>query len=202
LRFAFCVLHCTVGATAQTVLDRVVARVENHVITLTDVRAAAGLGIIAGPTDEMMQPALDQLIDRQLVLIEVQRFPPPEPPAPAVEAEVATIRTRVGPRLQQVMASSGVDDLRLREIARENLRIRGYLDQRFGTTVQVSDDEVDKYYRAHPDEFLRDGLLIPFAEAEPLARERAAAERRQATVAQWITGLRSRADVTFPPPQG
>ena len=187
---------------AQQVIDRVVARIGGDVVTLSDVRAAAGLGIVAAPQGDALQPALNQLVERRLVLIEVQRFPPPEPAAAAVDAELAAIRMRAGAALTQLMRSTGLDDMRLRETARENVRISAYLDQRFGTTVQVTDDEVDRYYRAHSDEFLRDGLLIPFAEAEPVARQKAAAERRQTTIAQWVTGLRNRADVVFPLPQG
>ena len=187
---------------AQQVIDRVVARVDADIITLSDVQAAIGLGIVAKPEGESLQPSLDRLIDRRLVLIEVQRFPPPEPAAAVVDAELTAIRMRVGAALPRLMETTGLDETRLREVARENVRIRAYLDQRFGATVQVSDDEVDRYYRTHRDEFLRDGLLIPFAEAEPVARQRASAERREATIAQWVAGLRTRANVAFPLPQG
>ena len=170
------------------------ARVEGAAITLSDVRAAIGLGVATG-TPEM---ALPQVIDRQLLLSEVQRFPPPQPEPAAIDAEVAALKLRAGAALPALMQTTGIDELRVREIARETLRIRAYLDQRFGADVQVSDDEVDRYYRAHQAEFVRDGLLIPFAEAEPIARQRAAAERRQATIDQWINDLRGRADVTRP----
>jgi hypothetical protein len=132
--------------------------------------------------------------------VEVQRFPPPEPPKPAIDAEVAAITAKVGAALTPLMQSTGLDAVGLREIARENLRIRGYLDQRFGTTVQVSDEEVDQYYRTHRDEFLRDGELIPFAEAEPIARVRASAARRQASINQWMADIRTRSDVALTKP--
>jgi hypothetical protein len=184
------VLAWTSGVSAQQLLDRVMAVVEGTPITLTDVRAAIGLGIVAAPGED---EALAQVIDRRLLLIEVQRFPPPEPDATAVDAEAARLQAR--PNVPALMQATGVDARGIREIARETLRIRGYLEQRFGTTVQVSDDEVDRYYRAHQDEFLRDGLLIPFAEAEPIARERAAAERLRGMIDQWMLELRGRADV-------
>jgi hypothetical protein len=174
-------------------LDRVLAVVEGTPITLTAVRAAMGLGIADAASE---QDALEHVIDRQLLLHKVQRFPPPEPPAAEVDAEAARLRARPG--VQALMQSTGIDDRRIREIARETLRIRGYLEQRFGTTVQVSDVEVDRYYRDHRDEFLRNGLLIPFAEAEPVARERASAERLASMIAQWMAELRTRAAITRP----
>jgi hypothetical protein len=188
---------------AQQLIDRVLARLEGHTITLSDVRAAIGIGLVSergaspGSGAVSEQDALQQVIDRQLLLNEVQRFPPPEPPPAGIDAEVAVLKARAGAGLPALMQSTGLDDRRIREMARETLRINAYLDQRFGTTVQVSDDEVDRYYRAHQDEFVRDGLLIPFAEAEPIARRGASAERLRTTIAQWIRDLRMRADVVL-----
>ena len=93
------------------------------------------------------------------------------------------------------MASTGLDDERVTELARDNLRIDAYLNQRFGVTLQASQDEAEDYYRAHPAEFQRDGKPIPFDEAAPLARQRASANRRQSTIAQWLRDLRDRAEV-------
>jgi len=85
-------------------------------------------------------------------------------------------------------------------MARDNLRIAGYLDQRFGTIVQVSDDEVAAYYRAHETEFTGGGVVVPYEEAIVLARQRVSTERRRTVIEQWIRDLRSRADVTVNPP--
>lgn len=188
LPFAFCIVHFEVSA--QQLLDRVLAVVEGTTITQSDVRAMRGVGVISGATED---ESLAEAIDRQLLLYEVQRFPPPEPAAADVEREAA--RLRMAPGLAALMRDTGLDDRRLQEMARETLRIRGYLEQRFGTTVQVSDDEVDRYYRDHQDEFLREGLVIPFAEAEPLARERAAAQRLRALIGEWMAELRERAEI-------
>jgi hypothetical protein len=177
---------------AQQLLDRIVARVNGAAITLTDVNAAIALGLV-DPSR-----AIDQLIDRQLVLSEVARFPPPEPAAAAVTIEAGSLRTTAGSRLPEVMASTGIDEARIREIARENLRIQAYLNQRFGVAPQLTEEEVAQYYRIHPEEFRRGDALMPFTEAEPLARERAAAERRALTVSNWLRDLRARAEISRP----
>jgi hypothetical protein len=179
-------------ASGQQLLDRIVARVNGAAITLTDVNAAIALGLVDPSA------AIDQLIDRQLVLSEVARFLPPEPSAAAVAIEAGSLRTNAGSRLPEVMASTGIDEARIREIARENLRIQAYLNQRFGVTPQLTEEEVAQYYRIHPEEFTRGGALMPFTEAEPLARERAGAERRTVTVSNWMRDLRARAEITRP----
>jgi hypothetical protein len=94
-----------------------------------------------------------------------------------------------------LMQTTGLTEQRITDMARDNLRIAGYLDQRFGTTVQVSDDEVAAYYRTHEAEFTKGGVPVPYEDAEPVARQRVSSERRRATVEQWIRDLRSRADV-------
>ncbi|MBF8300493.1 MAG: hypothetical protein HW394_863 [Acidobacteria bacterium] len=185
--------------SGQQLLDRIVARVNGQVVTLTDVKAAVALGVVevpAGTGDTSADTfAIERLIERQLVLAEVARFAPPEPAAADVARETAALTARAGSRLAGVMASTGIDEAGIRDIARDTLRIRAYLDQRFGATAQLTGEEVEQYYRIHPDEFTRDGTLMPFSQAEPFARERGGAERRASIVARWMEDLRARAEV-------
>ncbi|MGH9254180.1 MAG: hypothetical protein ACRD3C_06375 [Vicinamibacterales bacterium] len=185
--------------SAQQLLDRIVARVDGSAITLTDVKAAVALGIVDLPAGAGEEAAIELLIERQLILAEVERFVPPEPMPADVAREVAAMTTRAGGRLAAVMTQTGLDDARIRETARDTLRIEAYLNQRFGITAQLTEEEVVQYYRIHPDEFTRDGRLIPFGEVEPVARQRAAAERRASMIAQWLRDLRGRADISSRP---
>jgi hypothetical protein len=139
------------------------------------------------------------MIDRQLLLAEVQRFPPRDPSPAEVDREVARLRAAAGPRLDSLMRTTGLTELRIRDIARDDLRIPDYLDQRFGPLTQASDEDVAEYYRTHQSEFVRDGEPMPFDEAEPVARQRAAGGRRRATIEQWLRDLRARADVAINP---
>jgi hypothetical protein len=148
--------------SAQRLLDRVVAIVNRAPITLSDVNAAIGLGLVETPASgDPIAAARVQLIDRQLILAEVARFAPPEPGEAAVDTEVAALRMRAGDRLDALMRDTGLDERRLREIARDSLRIRSYLDERFGTTGPINRDEA---------------------------------------IAQWVTDLRMRAEITTPSP--
>ena len=187
--------------SAQVLIDRVVARVEGAALTLTDVQAAIGLGVVQVPAgSDAVAAGTQQMIDRQLELAEVQRFPPPEPPSAAVATEATRLKMNAGTRLPALMQSTGLSEQRITDIARDNLRMAAYLDQRFGTAVQVSDEEVAAYYRTHEAEFTRAGETIPSDEAEPIARQRVSSERRRAIVEQWVRDLRSRADISLNPP--
>jgi hypothetical protein len=198
LQGALCIL--TTGATlnAWQLIDRVVARVGTNAVTMTDVRTARELGLIEmKPGEDADGVALERTIERELVLDEVARFSPPEPLDSAVTEEVAAMRARAGSGFNALVVATGLDDARLRQLARETLRMRAYIGQRFGASAQVTQDEARKYYEEHPAEFTRDGVQIPFEEAEPVARQRASAERLRSTINQWIRDLRARAEVVI-----
>ena len=191
-------------ARAQEVLDRVLARVEGDPIMLSDAKAAIRLGLVE--TTEGVDPILSslrQLVERRLVLAEVVRFAPGEPDPAMLDANVNALKARIGSTadLAALEKATGYGEEQVRETARDDLRMQAYLNQRFGSTVQPTDDEVGQYYRTHLDEFTESGRVIPFVEAEPVARQKAATERRRAIIFQWMRELRQRADVLelYPP---
>src|SRR5262249_60221968 len=77
-------------APAQEVIDRVLGVAVGDVITLSDVRAATALHLIqAGQAADPTREVLSQLIDRALILDEVERYVPPEPTPEAIEKAMA-----------------------------------------------------------------------------------------------------------------
>jgi hypothetical protein len=127
------------GTSAETI-DRVLAVVAGQIITLSDVTAARDLGLqTAGSAADPVRAVLSKLIDRELVLSEVDRYAPPEPPAEAIDREIDAVRARFASPdvFTQTLARSGLDDRRLREIVRQDLRIRGYELQRFASADAV-----------------------------------------------------------------
>ena len=195
LPFAFCLLNYGT-ADAQQLLDRVLARIGTEAITQTDVEALVEFGLIEARSPTV-PAAVQQAIDRQLILKEVARFPTAGPPADDVEQQLAVMKARVGDRLGQMLQITGLDEDRLRGLARDTLRIRMYLQQRFGIANQVGEDEARKYFEAHRDEFTRNGMPLTFEDAATEARQRAAATRVQGAVSLWLQDLRIRSDVAL-----
>jgi hypothetical protein len=195
---AVCVLLAPVEARAQAsdVIDRVLAIADGVVITLTDVNAAREFGLVTSDAADQMRGVLTQLINRSLILTEVERYAPPDPEPSAVAARLQAVRARFPTTSTYDLALSrvGLEERHLRELIRQDLRIRSYLDQRF-TLVPVNDDQVAAYYRAHPALFTRNGLLQPLDDVKVEAARIAAEVRRQATIDQWVAGLRRRAEV-------
>lgn len=118
---------------AETI-DRVLAVAGGQVILLSDVTAALDLGLVSddGAADRV-GAGLARLISRNLMLVEANRYAPPEPADADVEKEMASVRARFpsAAAFDAVFTRSGLTDLQLRLILRENLRIRAYVAQRF-----------------------------------------------------------------------
>jgi hypothetical protein len=132
---AACVLALalTCAARAETI-DRVVAVVAGRVIMLSDVTAARELGLQAPDAGaDPVRATLSGLIDRELMLAEVDRYAPPEPDPADIDREIASIRGRFdsAAEFEAVLARCGIDEKHVRETVRQNLRINAYLAQRF-----------------------------------------------------------------------
>jgi hypothetical protein len=127
------------GSASAEIIDRVLAVVAGQLITLSDVTAARDLGLqTADGAADPLRGILSKLIDRELILAEVDRYAPPEPASEAIDRETGHIRMRF-PTAEAFVAAleqSGTDEKQLREIVRQDLRIRAYLDQRFASAQE------------------------------------------------------------------
>jgi hypothetical protein len=193
---------CVAIARAE-VIDRMLAVVAGDVVLQSDVRAAREFGLVSFDSSaaDADREVLARLIDRALVLAEVDRFTPPEPDAVAVDRLVAAVRARFATDQQYAatLARVGIEERHLRERVRQDLRMTAYLEQRF-TTAPPSEDDLSRYYREHPASFTRGGVLVPFETVRPEIVQAVTAETRRVVVDEWITGLRRRADIRIVEP--
>lgn len=192
------------GPAAAEIIDRVVAVVEGAIITQSDVSAARRLGLVTAG-QAMGAPVRDApaertsvrdaLVERQLVVAEVDRYAPPEPAEVDVAASFEAVRRRVGAaEVDVVLRETGWSDAELRRYLRDTLRIEAYLQQRFGT-IEPGEAEVQEYYAAHAADF-RPRTLPEAREAVVAAIAR---ERRTALIHEWVAGLRRRANIRILP---
>jgi hypothetical protein len=189
-----------VASPRAAIIDRVLARVDGRLITLSDVRAVTELDLIGASADSRAEPLVDRLIERELILQEVERYAPPEPDASVVAAREAEIERRVsGPSpIADRLVLLGLDRTWLQQWVRNDLRIQSYIDQRFAGAVEPSDEELENYFREHRNELPSADQDTPSPDAQRIARERVMADRRKALIAEWLDGLKRRADITRP----
>lgn len=183
----------------QTTIDRILAVVSGRPILMSDVTAALRLQLVdTRGAEDPVRAGLDALIDRQLALAEVDRYLPAEPSAAEVAADLAAVRARFADAaaFDEALRETGMTLDELRRHLRDDRRIASYLESRFGSVLQPSDEQVLAYYRAHDAVFRRGGVLPPFAEVRAEARARLVAEQRAGVERDWLAGLRRRADVS------
>jgi len=188
------------SATARAeIIDRILAVVNGAVIMQSDVTMSVRLGMApssAGP--DLMAVPLDALIERRLVLEEVDRYAPPDPADADVDRRLAEVRARAGAAFDVILRESGISVEQLRRQVRDDLRIDAYLLQRFGA-MQPSDDEVQQYYRDHQASFMRNGTLRPLDEVRDVVRAELMANQRATMIKDWTAGLRRRATINVLP---
>ena len=187
-----------VSVYSPNVIDRILAVVSGGLILQSDVTAAQRLGLVTVPAEgDRVQGVLDRLIERRLMLVEVDRYGPPEPSRAEVDAALEEIDKRIasGAQLDAILRESGftVDQMRL--YVRDDLRIRAYLQQRFGTALIAAEEDMLAYYRTHTRDYTRDGVVRPFSEVREEVRQSLLAERRAGLVREWLASLRRRSEV-------
>ncbi|HUQ87959.1 MAG TPA: hypothetical protein VM096_10395 [Vicinamibacterales bacterium] len=182
----------------QELLDRTLAIVGGQPITLSDARAAIALGLIEPErVPDPIPGAALQLVDRELVLREVQRYAPAAPAESAVETRLDEIRKRFADAaaLTRVLDVHGFGEDRLKAWVRDDLRTQAYLAQRFASASTPTDQEIASAYARARSEF--DGKGMTFEQATPIIRDRLIASRRRELIADWVSDLRRRTDVVI-----
>ena len=154
-------------------IERTMAIVGGQALTLSEVRAAVTLGLVSGlDTSADVADATPRLVDRMLMLREVQRYAPPEPPDSDVERELTAVRGRftTSDLYTRALQAGGFNESRLRSWIRDDLRVAAYLAQRFAAATSTE-------------------------EASDPTKGRAANERRAALIADWLDDLRRRTTI-------
>lgn len=167
-------------------VDRLVAVVEQRALTATDLRLAIRLGSIPGnaANDAVL---VEQLVTRELIRAEAERFAVVEPTPAEVDARLTLLAAgrEVAGWLDE-LASLGASPDRIRRMVADDLRIAAYVEQRFTTAAQPTDAEAAARAAAG-------GSTAPDDVAA--ARHALVAERRQVLIDDWVAGLRRRASV-------
>ena len=120
-------------------LDRILAVVSGHVIMSTDIRAFIQLGLVdiasadRGGTDAE-EAVLSALIERRLVLDEVDRYVVAGPPPARIERELVAIGRRFDSpdAFAATLERIGFSEDDLRQILVDEARREAYLEERFG----------------------------------------------------------------------
>jgi hypothetical protein len=124
------------SAAQADVIDRIMAVVGGRTITLSDVNAALLFHQIEPPAEvkDAAAYAVDRLIERTLMLAEVERFQPPEPDPVEITIRIDALERGAGSAaaFDKLLAVTGMTRDQVRRNIRDDLRVATYLNQRFG----------------------------------------------------------------------
>jgi len=180
-------LWAIAGARAE-VIDKVVAVVEGHIITASDMRQERDIlmRLNEKPIDDD-KALVQQLIDNYLIQTQIADFPGVEVTDADVDQELQ--KSAVGERAPSPA---------VRETVRTRIRMRQYFEMRFGQFIQASDADVGKYYDEVfvPEAKKRElSPVPPLTQVADLIRNNIVQESVTHEITIWLEAIRRRSNV-------
>jgi hypothetical protein len=133
----------------QEVVDRIVARVENDIILLSDVRELEEYQVLVNGKSESESAIVDRLIDQWIVRSEAQLSRFPEPKDAEIDSEVSRVVKSFtsAEEYETRKKQSGLNDAEVRKIVTAQLYLDNYLDSRFRPSVQIDEKAIEDFYQ-------------------------------------------------------
>ena len=190
----------------QRQVDRIVVRIEDDIITSSEVQELAGLPGTAGSAGRSRRSnLLAELIEQWVVNGEATAAHFPEPADSEIDREVARIRDRfpTADRLTEARLNAALEwsPESVRRMVTRQLFLARYLDYKFRSAVQVDDAAVDKYYREQfvPGLVARNAKVPPEDEVREQIRELLVQQGINDRASSWIDETKSRLNIEVQP---
>jgi len=166
----------------QEILDRIVARVENEIILLSDIQALSRYQRLVDGKSETQEQILDRLIDQWIVRTEADVAHFSHPSDADFDRGLSRLRNSFASaeEYEARKKQSGLDDSEIRRIVGTQLYLSNYLDSRFRPSVQIDPKAIEDFYQA---------AVLPVAKArgqEPPSLEAARDSIQEALIQQRI----------------
>jgi hypothetical protein len=180
-------LLLTASIGRAEIIDRVMAVVNKHVITLSDIRREREIRSVLRIPASDDSTILKDMIDGQIIEDQIAQFP-----------NIDILETDVENQLQGISDRHGLDPDVLRNSIRARLRTSEFFNLRFRQFLQASDEEVRRYYEdTFVPEARKRGLnpIPPLDQISVDLRSNVIAEKVVHDVESWLTAIRRRTDI-------
>lgn len=181
-------------------MDRIVAVVNEDIITLTDLRIAEAFGLgfaLPGESSALSrQELLNRMIDRKLVVQSAPEDMLIE--EAAIQIRKQEIRNAAGPgSYEEALERFGMEDGDLNVFVRDEIIYRRIVNRRFSQGVVVSLDEMEAYYRNQYLPAQQAAGKTARAMTDMLNEIEAALKqaRIENQLRDWLEALREKADI-------
>jgi len=190
MKRVFIVLLLLVAASSQAqVIDRILAIVANHIITLSDLRREREVRAVLGEEGGRDERALlRELIDEHII----------EDQASQYLGDIDATDAAVDEVLKGITDLRGLHPSVVRATVRKRLRNREFVELRFRQFVRATDDEIKTYY---------DTVFVPAAQSKgtspiprldqinDLIRQNVIEEKLVRELETWLDAIRRRSDI-------
>ena len=204
---AICLAAFLAGVVGATLIDRIAVSVGNRVITETDLDREIRLTALLNNDKPDFTPGnkretAERMVDQALVRNELEASQYPPPSAADIAAALAEEKARYGNEAayRRALAEHGVTEDELKARLTWQLMLVRFIDVRFRPGIQISSDEIRKYF----DEHMLPGLMQAHPDRTPSFDEhRAGIERTLAgqaadqQVEQWLKEARRRTHIQY-----
>jgi hypothetical protein len=139
----------TSSSRGQQVIDRIVARVENDVILMSDIRQLAEYQVFVDGKAESDEQILERLIDQWIVRTEAAAARFPQPSDQDVERSLARLKRSFSDSdsFEERKKQSGLTDEEILRQLKSQLYLSNYLDSRFRASIQIDDNAIAEFYK-------------------------------------------------------
>jgi hypothetical protein len=204
LMVLFALAFLEVPLRAQQVVDRIVARVEGDIITLSEVRELGGYQqLVVQGRAESDDRLLAELIDQWIVNAEATaaRFPRPMEAEVNREIERAEKQFASPEAYRQRLGEIGLSVAAVRRLVERQLYLACYLDYKFRPALQVESAAMEKYYAEElvPALKARGQGVPPLESVQDQIRELLTERGISQRAARWLDETRSRIKVEIEP---
>jgi len=195
-----CAFFSLAAVSHAELIDRVVASVNNDVVTLSELREAVAFNAALGGKGngrQLERETREGLINGRLLLQEAYRLKFAEASEQDIAAEVDRLRQRLGSddAYRAFLDRTGLTEERLGRMLGDRLLIERFVEKKIGLYARVSRDEAQSYFQDHPNEF-KDQR---FAQVQKSITAILSEQKVSQQLDQYIAELRDRAVIRLNP---
>lgn len=204
-KFGGIALACLLSSrpSVAAVIDRVAVVIDQQVVTVSEINQMLELRFFPRKSglseNDYRREILDGLIAQALRFRDVERFGAPDVSKDQIEARLLEIQRRFTspPEFAAALARVELTMDEVRALAKRQLQVEAYIQERFAPIIFVSSDEIESYYKSTWTQQRRErGLAVqPIGEVTEEIRTLLRSDRLQTEVAKWTTQLRARTNV-------
>ena len=185
------------------IIDRIAAIVDDEAITTSEIDQLAMVRFFergAGEDEEeYRRRILANAIAQMLRYRDVLRFGAIEVTSAEVDARIEQIRRRFSSdeAFLDALTTAEMSIEQLEAIAKRQIQVEAYINERFSPMIFVSLEEIERYYRDVwvEDRMARGLELLPLGSVREEIRGQLKSEQLEQEIERWTSELRERANV-------